>query len=142
MLHRWLKMIEQSNLTMDKNSAESCDRATAQYHQTSSIDIAANSSRSDISVNKNQSNNSISPILNTPFRKKAITSIERTRKLSILLKHQRYLVSLFINLISDGTACNHLFLLTFSFFVLKKQTKKMFDKRKYFFIEYQNHPEI
>lgn len=30
---------------------------------------------------------------NTPFRKKAITSIERTRKLSILLKHQRYLVS-------------------------------------------------
>lgn len=28
-----------------------------------------------------------------PFRKKAITSIERTRKLSILLKHQHYLVS-------------------------------------------------
>lgn len=28
-----------------------------------------------------------------PFRKKAITSIERTRKLSILLKHQRTLVS-------------------------------------------------
>lgn len=30
-----------------------------------------------------------------PFRKKAITSIERTRKLSILLKHQRTLVSFF-----------------------------------------------
>lgn len=30
---------------------------------------------------------------NAPFRKKAITSIERTRKLSILLKHQQYLVS-------------------------------------------------
>lgn len=29
---------------------------------------------------------------NTPFRKKAITSIERTRKLSILLRHQHYLV--------------------------------------------------
>lgn len=33
-----------------------------------------------------------SPV-NPPFRKKAITSIERTRKLSILLKHQHYLVS-------------------------------------------------
>lgn len=32
-----------------------------------------------------------------PFRKKAITSIERTRKLSILLKHQHSMVSAHCN---------------------------------------------
>lgn len=37
------------------------------------------------------------PNFNVPFRKKAITSIERTRKLSILLKHQRDLVSGFFS---------------------------------------------
>lgn len=60
--------------------------------------ISRQSSTGENSLHESAERTSIAKLVdsspvNTPFRKKAITSIERTRKLSILLRHQHYLVS-------------------------------------------------
>lgn len=106
MLHRWLKFIEQSTTAMDDGLAKR-SRAAAKWQQSSSLN-ALNSGRGTVATSGSPSP---SPPPNTPFRKKAITSIERTRKLSILLKHQRYLVSLklFLLAVTQCHKCIHTF---------------------------------
>lgn len=76
MLNKWFKVIGNSSPAMEPITCQSSDRSSFDSSEQSSIARLIDSSPS-----------------NGPFRKKAITSIERTRKLSILLKHQQYLVS-------------------------------------------------
>lgn len=78
MLNKWFKVISNSSPMMESIG---CQSSTDQK----SLDESAE--RSSIAKLVDSSPAS------TPFRKKAITSIERTRKLSILLRHQHYLVS-------------------------------------------------
>lgn len=79
MLNKWFKLIGNSNSVMESMTCQSVDQNTT-----------LNLSNDTLSLLKLEN---ASPT-NAPFRKKAITSIERTRKLSILLKHQHFLVSL------------------------------------------------
>lgn len=107
MLNRWFKIYEKTISSLESVNVQSIDS-----QQSANIDLAAMDAvcidRNDQSAETTQPVDSISaqnkslnetmtvaaaPRPNTPFRKKAITSIERTRKLSILLKHQRYMVS-------------------------------------------------
>lgn len=88
MLNRWLKMIEQPIPSIKSviNTTDNDGMGTASVSVP--IDLPNNSdTKSELSLMDSM------PNVNVPFRKKAITSIERTRKLSILLKHQRHLVS-------------------------------------------------
>lgn len=78
MLNKWFKVIGHSNPMMESITCQSSDRAAAHDESIESSTIARLVDSSPA---------------NGPFRKKAITSIERTRKLSILLKHQHYMVS-------------------------------------------------
>lgn len=78
MFNKWFKFIGSSSSMKESITCQSDDQ-NADHNQTS-----------EISANTKLENSSPT---NAPFRKKAITSIERTRKLSILLKHQHYLVS-------------------------------------------------
>lgn len=79
MFNKWFKAIGNSNPMME---------SIGNRQSTSDQDLQDESDeRSSIAKLVN------STPANTPFRKKAITSIERTRKLSILLRHQHYLVS-------------------------------------------------
>lgn len=85
MLNKWFKVIGNSSPMVDSISCQS-----SSGRQTPSLDANEKSTIAKLIDS--------SPA-NPPFRKKAITSIERTRKLSILLKHQQYLVSYcYINL--------------------------------------------
>lgn len=76
MLNKWFKVIGNSSPMMESIASQSPDRSTLDPTEQSLLGRSIDSSPT-----------------NAPFRKKAITSIERTRKLSILLKHQQYLVS-------------------------------------------------
>lgn len=82
MLSKWFngrfKLIDNSNSTMEsiKNLSSSSQNVADETSEQTTISKLIDASPA-----------------NVPFRKKAITSIERTRKLSILLKHQHYLVS-------------------------------------------------
>lgn len=77
MLNKWFKVIGNSSPMMEPITCQSVsDSHALDSTEQSSIARLIDSSPAS-----------------TPFRKKAITSIERTRKLSILLKHQQYLVS-------------------------------------------------
>lgn len=78
MFNKWFKVIGNSSPMMEPIGRQSTTDASS-----------ANESAERTSIAKLIDS---SPT-NTPFRKKAITSIERTRKLSILLRHQHYLVS-------------------------------------------------
>lgn len=78
MFNKWFKVIGNSSPTM-----ESIDRQSS----TGQNSLDESAERKSIAKLVDSSPAS------TPFRKKAITSIERTRKLSILLRHQHYLVS-------------------------------------------------
>lgn len=78
MFHKWFKVIGNSSPMMES--------------------IGRKSSTDQNSLDESAERSSIAKLVDstptsTPFRKKAITSIERTRKLSILLRHQHYLVS-------------------------------------------------
>lgn len=78
MFNKWFKVIGNSSPMMES--------------------IGCQSSTDQNSLDESDERSSIAKLVdstpaNTPFRKKAITSIERTRKLSILLRHQHYLVS-------------------------------------------------
>lgn len=90
MLHQWFKFFDHPTSTMDDNLTRHSDVA-AKWQQTTSMNALNNAAETAVT------NDSLSPPPppppNTPFRKKAITCIERTRKLSILLRQQRYLVS-------------------------------------------------
>lgn len=77
MFSKWFKVIGNSSSMESVGCQLSCDQnALDESDERSSIAKLVDSTPA-----------------NTPFRKKAITSIERTRKLSILLRHQHYLVS-------------------------------------------------
>lgn len=80
MLNKWFKVIGNSSPMMESITCSSSDQS------------APNNNDDDASERSTLAKLIDSPV-NAPFRKKAITSIERTRKLSILLKHQHYLVS-------------------------------------------------
>lgn len=82
MLNKWFKVIGNSSPMMESITCSSSD-------QSAPID---DDDADDASERATLAKLIDSPV-NAPFRKKAITSIERTRKLSILLKHQHYLVS-------------------------------------------------
>lgn len=77
MLNKWFKVFGNSNTMMESITCPT----TSQNALDESMEQATLARLVDSSP------------ANAPFRKKAITSIERTRKLSILLKHQHYLVS-------------------------------------------------
>lgn len=81
MLNKWFKVIGHSSPMMESITCESSDRNAA---LNDPIEASAIAKLVDASP------------VNGPFRKKAITSIERTRKLSILLKHQHYMVSVWL----------------------------------------------
>lgn len=96
MLNRWFKLIEMTPFSVDSSITNTRMASTA---STSGCDQPTASNANDIwdtgindDTDFNQTTINATPSM-MPFRKKAITSIERTRKLSILLKHQRYLVS-------------------------------------------------
>lgn len=78
MLNKWFKVIGHSSPMVESNGCQSSTDQT-------SLDESAERSSIAKLVHSTPAT--------TPFRKKAITSIERTRKLSILLRHQHYLVS-------------------------------------------------
>ena len=105
MFNKWFKLISNSSPMMDS--------------------IGCRSSTDQNSLDESDERSSIAKLVdstpaNTPFRKKAITSIERTRKLSILLRHQHYLVSKLVNQINKLIgAGNHYYkkLTVYSFFL-------------------------
>lgn len=89
MLNRWFKLIELTPVSVDSSFTNPRMASTSGYDQPS-VSSATNVWVDD--TDGIESTTTATPTM-MPFRKKAITSIERTRKLSILLKHQRYLVS-------------------------------------------------
>lgn len=105
MFTKWLKLM---NITNDSTSTTSMQTSTADVLNVTSATAPCSPSHHERHsamrnfMTRADSTNSDSTLLAktnqspimAPFRKKAITSIERTRKLSILLKHQRTLVSL------------------------------------------------
>lgn len=88
MLNKWFRLTESAPVMESTTVISAATSSNAQMR------IEKNTMETSASTNSNsgETNKRLTPPL-TPFRKKAITSIERTRKLSILLKHQRYLVS-------------------------------------------------
>lgn len=84
MLNKWFKVIGNSSPMMESITCSSSDQSVPP-----NVDDTSERATLEKLIDS-------SPV-NAPFRKKAITSIERTRKLSILLKHQHYLVSFFFN---------------------------------------------
>lgn len=107
MLNKWFKVYEQSLQSIETmpniQQTQAMPNAMASINGQSTaiaVDRDVNVSGGCVEpipakLNDVPSSAATPPPTNTPFRKKAITSIERTRKLSILLKHQRYLVSCF-----------------------------------------------
>lgn len=93
MLNRWFKFVELTPFSVDstiRNSRMASTSGCDQPATSSATDLRARGAIDDTDCI--DSTITVTPAA-MPFRKKAITSIERTRKLSILLKHQRYLVS-------------------------------------------------
>lgn len=93
MLNKWFKLIELTPFSVDSTITNSRMASTSGCDQPSASSAADLWTGGTIDYTDcNDSTINATPTM-MPFRKKAITSIERTRKLSILLKHQRYLVS-------------------------------------------------